>query len=74
MISDKKRLSNALYYQKNKAKLLEAAKTKTHCDICNKDIIHGHYNYHLTSDVHQLKAELYNLKNPKKEPEVVSSN
>lgn len=53
----KKLQYNRNYYQKNKAKLLEDARRKIHCESCDKYVRKDQYNRHLKSYQHFKKSQ-----------------
>ena len=61
---DMKKIYNERYYNKKKEKLLENAKQKVYCEVCDANINKSSYLRHLKSSKHKLKEQICILANP----------
>jgi hypothetical protein len=67
---DMKKIYNERYYNKKKDKLLEKAKEKVYCEICDAYINKSSYLRHLKSSKHKLKEQICILANPSSDEEL----
>jgi hypothetical protein len=67
---DMKKIYNERYYTKKKEKLLEKAREKVHCVVCNDYINKSSYTRHLKSSKHMLREKICMLASPSSDEEL----
>ena len=67
---DMKKVYNERYYTKKKEVLLEKAKEKVYCNVCNYYINKSSYLRHLKSSKHILKQQICILAPPSSDEEL----